>query len=73
MTQFKETKTVGKTGYEVRTDVLSMAKDLAILEFTAKYELMEQVKGQKPTIPEFPSVEYIIGIANKMNEFVTTR
>ncbi len=71
MTQIKETKTVGKTGYEVRTDVLGMAKELALAEFETK--LAEWSSDDEIDFPEFPSVEYIIGIATKMNEFVATR
>lgn len=76
--QSREVKTSGKTGYDIRTDILAMSKDLAISEFDARcreYELYMRLEDQDrfsipPDRPEFPTIEKVIEIANIMNAFV---
>ena len=68
-----------KNGYEIRTDILAMAKDIAMQEYHMKYSGWEitaqrDVKtGQIVTsvgMPEFPGLEKILESAEKMYGFV---
>ena len=70
-----------KTGYDIRTDILSMAKDLAISDFNARFReyelyLMLEEQGRFPNPPDrpaFPSIEKVIEISNSMNDFVAKK
>ena len=68
-----------KTGYEIRTDILSMAKDLITEEFHIKYQGWEMsTKRDEKTgqivstvdMPDFPGLEQILETAEKMYGFV---
>ena len=68
-----------KNGYEIRTDILSMAKDLVGQEYYAKYMGWEvsaerdEKTGQivnKVNMPEFPGLDKILETAEKMYGFV---
>ena len=68
-----------KNGYEIRTDILSMAKSLVAEEYHAKYlgwevtQERDAVTGQLVTtvgMPEFPGLEKVLETAQKMYEFV---
>lgn len=68
-----------KNGYEIRTDILAMAKDLAIQDFHMKYAGWEltatkdEKTGQiinKVEMPVFPGLEQILENAEKMYGFV---
>lgn len=67
-----------KNGYEIRTEILEMAKDLVGQEFHAKYMGWEvsaerDDKGQivtKVNMPEFPGIEKVLETAEKMYAFV---
>jgi hypothetical protein len=68
-----------KNGYEIRTDILSMAKDLVGQEYHAKYMGWEvsaerdEKTGQivnKVNMPEFPGLDKILETAEKMYGFV---
>ena len=70
---------VSKNGYEIRTDILSMAKDLVGQEYHAKYMGWEvsaerdEKTGQivnKVNMPEFPGLDKILETAEKMYGFV---
>ena len=70
---------VSKNGYEIRTDILSMAKDLVGQEYHAKYMGWEvsaerdEKTGQivnKVNMPEFPGLDKILETAEKMYSFV---
>ena len=70
---------VSKNGYEIRTDILSMAKDLVGQEYHAKYMGWEvsaerdAKTGQivnKVNMPEFPGLDKILETAEKMYGFV---
>ena len=70
---------VSKNGYEIRTDILSMAKDLVGQEYHAKYLGWEvsaerdEKTGQivnKVNMPEFPGLDKILETAEKMYGFV---
>jgi hypothetical protein len=68
-----------KNGYEIRTEILSMAKDLVIEDFHAKrhgWELSIQgdEKGVVTTsvaMPQFPGLDKILDAAEQMYTFVT--
>jgi len=68
-----------KTGYEIRTDILAMAKDLVAQEYTWKYNGWEMsAKRDEKTgqivntvnMPEFPGLDKVLETAEKMYSFV---
>ena len=68
-----------KNGYEIRTDILSMAKDLVASEYTYKYQGWEMTAkrdektGQIVTtvgMPELPGLDKVLETAEKMYAFV---
>ena len=66
-----------RNGYEIRTEILDMAKSLVTKDFEAKFagwELTAKDKnGQLVTtvaMPEFPGLEKILETAEKMYAFV---
>ena len=68
-----------KNGYEIRTDILAMAKDLVGQEYHTKFvgwELTSQrdeKTGQLVStvaMPEFPGLEKVLETAEKMYGFV---
>ena len=68
-----------KNGYEIRTDILAMAKDLVTHDFQVKFQGWEMTAtrdektGQivnKVEMPEFPGLEKILETAEKMYAFV---
>jgi hypothetical protein len=83
MSQFETPKLpevkFNKNGYEIRTDILAMAKDLAMQDFQVKFQGWEMTAerdektGQiinKVTMPEFPGLDKILETAEKMYGFV---
>ena len=76
--KFPEVK-FNKNGYEIRTDILAMAKDLIQAEFSMKFQGWEmsaerdEKTGQIVTtvgMPEFPGLEKVLDTAEKMYAFV---
>ena len=70
-----------KNGYEIRTDILAMAKDLVSQDFHVKFQGWEmtaerdQKTGQivtKVGMPEFPGLEKVLETAEKMYSFVNS-
>lgn len=68
-----------KNGYEIRTDILAMAKDLVAQDFTVKFQGWEMTAtrdektGQivsKVDMPEFPGLDKVLETAEKMYSFV---
>ena len=68
-----------KNGYEIRTDILSMAKDLVQQEYQVKFAgwEMSAKKDEKTgqlvstvAMPEFPGLEKVLETAEKMYNFV---
>ena len=68
-----------KNGYEIRTDILSMAKDLVAKDFQVKFQGWEMTAerdektGQivnKVSMPEFPGLDKVLETAEKMYSFV---
>ena len=77
MNTYKDTPKLpqtGKTGYDIRTDILMMAKDLALRQFDAEmdYWKISLTMKNDPTNnpPQFPSMDKVLDIANRMNDFV---
>jgi hypothetical protein len=65
-----KTQPQGKTGYDIRSDILMMAKDLAIKEFDSEFEYWKILNRGMENKPEFPSIDKVLEIANRMNDFV---
>jgi hypothetical protein len=68
-----------KNGYELRTDILAMAKDVVQQEYAMKFQGWElsakrdEKTGQLVTtvgMPEFPGMDKILETAEKMYGFV---
>lgn len=67
-----------KNGYEIRTEILQMAKDMLGQEFHYKYmgweTTVEKDKDGKVVtrvnMPEFPGLEKVLETAEKMYSFV---
>jgi hypothetical protein len=68
-----------KNGYEIRTDILAMAKDMVQSEYSMKFHGWEmsaerdEKTGQivsKINMPEFPGLEKVLETAEKMYSFV---
>ncbi len=78
MSQLPEVK-FSKNGYEIRTDVLSMAKDAVMEEYHSKFRGWEMsvAKDEKTgqiistvTMPQFPGLDKVLETAEKMYSFV---
>jgi len=70
-----------KNGYEIRTDILAMAKEHVEQEYKAKYAGWEitakrdEKSGQlvsTVTMPEFPGLDKVLEAAEKMYGFVNS-
>jgi hypothetical protein len=70
-----------KNGYEIRTDILAMAKDMVANDFAFKFQGWEMTAqrdektGQVVTtvgMPEYPGLEKVLETAEKMYSFVNT-
>lgn len=70
-----------KNGYEIRTDILAMAKDQVNNEFQVKFAgwqmsaEKDEKTGQIVTtvgMPEFPGMDKVLEAAEKMYAFVNT-
>jgi hypothetical protein len=68
-----------KNGYEIRADVLAMAKDLVGQDFHMKFQGWELTAERDPktnqivskvNMPEYPGVEKVLEAAEKMYNFV---
>jgi hypothetical protein len=68
-----------KNGYEIRTEILGMAKDLIQSEYAMKFhgwevqQYKDEKTGQmiaKVGMPEFPGLEKVLETAEKMYAFV---
>ena len=68
-----------KNGYEIRTEILGMAKDLVQTEFHTKFQGWElSAKRDEKTgqivstvsMPEFPGLDKVLETAEKMYNFV---
>ena len=68
-----------KNGYEIRADILAMAKDMVQSEYSMKFQGWEMSASRDEktgqivstvAMPEFPGMEKIIETAEKMYGFV---
>ena len=68
-----------KNGYEIRADVLAMAKDLVGQDFAMKFQGWELTSERDSktgqiistvAMPEFPGVDKVLEAAEKMYNFV---
>ena len=68
-----------KNGYEIRTDILAMAKDMVQQDFQVKFAGWEMTAtrdektGQivsKVDMPQFPGLDKVLETAEKMYSFV---
>ena len=68
-----------KNGYEIRTDILHMAKDMVHAEYTYKWQGWElSAKRDEKTgqlvntvgMPEFPGLDKVLETAEKLYAFV---
>lgn len=68
-----------KNGYEIRADILAMAKDMVQSEYSMKFHgwEMSATRDEKTgqivstvTMPEFPGLDKILETAEKMYAFV---
>lgn len=80
MPQFKVNSS--RNGYEIRADLLHMAKDLVTTEYTMKFNGWEmsskrdEKTGQIVStveMPKFPGIEDVLTTAEKMYEFVCAK
>jgi hypothetical protein len=69
-----------KSGYEIRSDILAMAKDMVQAEYTYKWQGWEMsTKRDEKTgqivntvnMPEFPGLDKVLETAEKMYNFVS--
>ena len=83
MSQFETPKLpevkFNKNGYEIRTDILAMAKDLVAQDFQVKFHGWEMTatRDEKTgqivstvAMPEFPGLDKVLETAEKMYAFV---
>ena len=67
-----------KNGYEIRTEILAMAKDMVAQEYTYKWQGWEMSANRddkgvittKVGMPEFPGLDQVLSTAEKMYSFV---
>ena len=68
-----------KNGYEIRTDILAMAKDMVTQDFQVKFSGWELTATRDPKtnqivskveMPEFPGLDKVLETAEKMYAFV---
>lgn len=68
-----------KNGYEIRTDILAMAKDLVAQDFQVKWNGWEMTVDRDPKtgqivskvdMPEFPGLDKVLETAEKLYNFV---
>jgi hypothetical protein len=70
-----------KNGYEIRTEILGMAKEMVTSEFHSKWQGWEVTAerdsktGQivtKVGMPQFPGLDQVLDTAQKMYDFVNS-
>lgn len=69
-----------KNGYEIRTEILAMAKDMVAQDFAYKWQGWEisaqrdekNVVTTKIGMPEFPGLDKVLETAQKMYDFVNS-
>ena len=69
MSTYTKEKT-GKNGYEIRADILALAKSAVEHEYEASMEHWELNGGDVSNIPEIPTLASILSVAQEMYSFV---
>lgn len=68
-----------KSGYEIRSDILNMARDYLMTEFNYKWQGWEVTSQRDPQsgqivnkvdMPKYPNLEQILSTAEQMYNFV---
>jgi hypothetical protein len=59
-----------KNGYEIRSDILAIAKDIRLREFDVEFEIWKLLREENPTMPKFPTIDNIIETAGQLYSFV---
>lgn len=68
-----------KNGYEIRTEILAMAKDLVAQDFHVRFQGWEMTAERDPKtnqivtkidMPAFPGLDKVLETAQKMYDFV---
>jgi len=81
MKSFTPKVSTNKNGYEIRTQVLEMAKDNVWSDFHAKFNGWEQTVTRDPktgevvntvTMPEVPGIDAVLEAAEKFYAFVNS-
>jgi polyhydroxyalkanoate synthesis regulator protein len=71
--------TFNKNGYEIRTQVLDMAKSMSEFEYSAKFQQVEMTAKRDPEtgevvsnvqFPEIPGTDKVLEAAQKFYDFV---
>lgn len=71
-----------KNGYEIRTEVLEMAKDLVTAEFNYKWQGWEVTQERdektgrilnKVSVPEFPGISKVLETAETLYGFINKK
>ena len=71
-----------KTGYEIRTDVLAMAKELVLDEYHTKFAGWELTTKKDATtgeivtkvdMPQYPGLDLVLQTAEKMYSFINQK
>jgi hypothetical protein len=68
MSTYKEKS--GKNGYEIRADILALAKSSSEHEYNAKMEQWELSAGDITDMPQIPTLSTILAVAQEMYAFV---
>ena len=85
MSQFETPKLpevkFNKNGYEIRADILALAKDAVQAEYSYKFQGWEMSTAKDPVtgklittvgMPEFPGLDKVLETAEKMYSFVNS-
>jgi len=72
--------TVNKNGYEIRTELLGMAKDIVWQDYHAKWGQFEVTSAKEEdtvttsvTFPKVPGVDQVLETAEKLYDFVNQK
>lgn len=70
-----------KNGFEIRTDILNIATDLAVQEYKAKFGEWQMSVSQdkdgklvhKIEMPDFPNLDIVLANADRLYKFVSNK
>jgi len=65
------------TPYQLRFEIFQQAQNLADQEYHTRFAYVDRKKDLDPTFdedyPQYPTFEYIVSVANKLNTFVSNK